>query len=69
MYSRAIKNKLSGLWTIVSNASGIVQFSSLSRKLCNEWHDANTLKEPTQTAAYGLNASAGMAVWRAREGS
>ncbi len=57
-----IATKVAGYWTIMLESNSVVQFRSLSRKLADEWRDAN---EPVPAQAV-LNATAGKAVWRAR---
>lgn len=65
MYTKA--KQILGFWSImlVSTPNGVVQFKSLSRKLANEWAQAN---EP-MPAAYVLNATTGNTVWRYRQGT
>lgn len=60
MYNKA--KKILGYWTITLVSNCKPQFKSLSRKLANEWKEAN---EPRQNTV-ALNEMAGRSIWRQR---
>ncbi len=65
MYQKAVK--LAGVWVILLSSAtrtkpGVIQFKNSSRKAANIWRELN---EPIPAPAQ-YNATAGAAVWRAR---